>query len=268
MDNTIRIGFTPSDIENWVDFFHHHLDDEFWKMLLIQGKRLPELKDHPWAKGYYDFRKKKGKRKMSQKAAEMGTDMGALFIFREYWTDPKIKRSVIRRLKKPDTAGGLLFEFRIANHYKSANQFNVQMLAVPPGSDKICDIILSRDGEHVEIECSNKMYRANRPLDKLVGKAKSKATQLSGNNPSIIAIHVPEHHDWRSVEENKELGSEVQRQFSAPWYSHVNQVVFSCHDDPQRGCDVNGNEYFDTRIRRKRFNNPNAKYKLPIWFVP
>jgi hypothetical protein len=205
---------------------------------------------------------------MSKMTAAMGMDMQTLFIFREYWTEPKIKRSVIRRLKKPITAGGLLFEFRIAYHYKSMNQFEVEMFSVPPSSDKICDIILSRDGEHVEIECSRKIYRANRPLNKLVGKAKSKASQLSGKNPSIIAIHVPEYHDWRNVEENKELKLEVERQFGDPKYSHVNQVVFSSHNDPKRVSDKNGNECFDTRILRKRFNTPDPKYKLPFWFEP
>ena len=247
-----------------ITFLKEHLPSEFWNILLIQGRRLQKRSDHPWSKGYYDYFKKKSG-KITFETAKMAMDVLTLMEFKNYWLNENIKSYFLSKVKNPSQSYSILFELKIAFHFKKILNCNVQLLTIPKGNDRTCDIIVEKNGIKLEIECARRQYKRDRTMFNLASYLRKKAPQLSKNNPGIIVIHVPEYHNWDEIKQNRELERSVQNEFKKPKFNHITMVVFSCDHEPIIG-ELNGTPHYEMKIKNHKIRNLSSNFIMPNWF--
>jgi hypothetical protein len=251
-------------IPEWITMLKQHIDKDFWTVLLAQGKNITRSKHHPWAHPYYEYRRKN---KKNMDTVIMASQMFSLVEFIDYWTNPAIIKQVISKIRNPNEFRSLIFEFEIAFHFKKCLGYQVELTSIPIDENRIGDMRIVNNSNIIEVECSRKRDKPERSLFNLANYLHKEARQFSGENPGIIAIHVPEASDWRAISENRELGKYIQEEFKRDIFRHINAVFYSCDQDPKRKFN---SEYFresyDTSMDMLYYENPNAIFKLPNWF--
>lgn len=257
-----------NNILDYINQLREILPADFWNLLMRQGSRVHLEKHHQWAKGYYDYKKyEKGKKKLSKYAAKMGNEMLAILLFKEYLTNDVISNQIINRLTNNVEAPSLIFEFRIAAHFKMVYNGNVELRLIPLSNQKTCDLIVEKNGLSIEVECSRKQYKENRSTFSLANYLHKKAPQLSADNPGLIAIQVPEYINWAKIRDEEILLHQVKSEFQKRIFSHVSLVIFCCDDLPDlRSDNYRGEEYYDTSILNFQIPNDNSKNKIPDWY--
>lgn len=258
--------FDSADIEKAVGKFEYYLKKDFWKTLRIQGKRFPKESDHPWAQGYHKYLKRIQGKPVAPETAQMAMEMMAILQFEGYWSDSRIMDKFINRLRNADESKGLIFECRIGYHFKEYMNCTVDLFSIPPDNTRICDLIISKGDEILEVECSRKKYKPERSMFNLANYLHKKAPQLSGNYPGIIAIHVPEFHDWKEIDRDRELLEEVMTEFAKPLFKSITMVVFSCDHPPLISDDDYFGKSYNMSIRNYKIRNLQSVQRPPDWF--
>jgi hypothetical protein len=256
----IRIDKLPEII----DRLKVYIGDEFWSLLIAQGKNIRKEIHHPWARPYYQY---VVKNKISPEVITMASEIFALIEFESYWANKNKIKQIIAKIKDPINVKSLMFEFRIGLHFKMGLRYDVELTSIPIDNNKIGDLLVKNEEEVVEIECTRKQDKPERNEYNLAKYLHTEARQFSGNHPGIIAIHIPEATDWNIIRGKGDLNSYVQEEFKKPIFRYINAVFYSCDQIPKYEFNpMNNRESFNTNLDLLIFENRHSIYKLPDWF--